>query len=62
MREKYYNSFANFRERKILEEKNRYYKKILKKFLKILIINRKFRKRLVIFRANLVRDWKIVRF
>jgi hypothetical protein len=36
--------------------------KIPKKFMEILMMDRKFRKNLVIFRANLVRDLKIARF
>jgi hypothetical protein len=45
MREKYFNSLANSREGKILGKKIRDYKKTPKKFMKILRIDRKLRKK-----------------
>jgi hypothetical protein len=44
------------REGRILEGKLGSIKKFPNKILKILMIDRKFRKKIVIFRTNLVRD------
>jgi hypothetical protein len=56
-------SLASSREGRILEGKIRKYKKYSKIFLKILIMDRKFKKKnLVIFRTNFVKDLKIDRF
>jgi hypothetical protein len=62
MREEYFNSLASSREGRILEEKIRDYQKILKKLLNILRMVRKLKKNLVILRANLTTDRKIVNF
>jgi predicted glycosyltransferase involved in capsule biosynthesis len=59
---KWFSSLIDSKREEGFRRKIRNYQKNSKKFLKILRIDRKFRKKLVIFRAKLVGDWKIIRF